>query len=138
MMLIFIVTAGVHTPLVDLGYVKTPYLISFAFMAIVFTFVIDIATQYRAGLASQIRLAEWQRRWNALLESLPVAIRMNDLQGNVVFENSENKRVRSLIVSEKPDVVGSLSNDESSKTRGRDSERIFVGTDGEFHHMLWD
>lgn len=33
--LVFILTAGIHTPLVDAGIVQTPYMISFSFLAIV-------------------------------------------------------------------------------------------------------
>ena len=35
--LTFIVAAGIHTPLVDAGIIQTPYMISFAFLAIVIT-----------------------------------------------------------------------------------------------------
>ncbi len=41
---IFILSAGIHTPLVDAGLVATPYMISFSFLAIVFALSYQVVT----------------------------------------------------------------------------------------------
>ena len=41
--LFFILAAGIHTPLVDAGIIKTPYMISFAFLAIVIAMSYQLA-----------------------------------------------------------------------------------------------
>jgi signal transduction histidine kinase len=52
--IIFILLAGIHTPLVDLGIIRMPYMIGFAFLAIV------------AALTYQL-LSEWLKTQNDLL-----------------------------------------------------------------------
>ena len=43
--LLFIISAGIHTPLVDAGIVHAPYMISFAFLAIVATMSYQLASE---------------------------------------------------------------------------------------------
>jgi len=58
----FILAAGVHTPLVDAGLVATPYMISFSYLAIVFTFSYQVVMD--AVRAGQYKLELQQARLN--------------------------------------------------------------------------
>lgn len=83
----FIVAAGIHTPLVDVGIVKTPYLISLAFVAIVtalnYELVRDVSKRYdhaREIIASQ-------RRWDSLLANVQLAVVDLNPSGAIRFAN---------------------------------------------------
>jgi len=56
--LFFIVVAGVHTPLVDAGYLETPYLISLVFVAITLSLALGLVDEVAeaAVLSKQLRL----------------------------------------------------------------------------------
>ena len=58
----FILAAGVHTPLVDAGLVATPYMISFSYLAIVFTLSYQVVMD--AVRAGQYKLELQQARLN--------------------------------------------------------------------------
>jgi len=85
--LFFIVTAAIHTVLVDLGIAKTPYMISWAFMAIAIVFgsefVRDAAASAR--LDREIKLGE--ARWLALVEHVDLGIIGLSADGKISFAN---------------------------------------------------
>jgi transcriptional regulator with AAA-type ATPase domain len=58
--ILFMLTAGIHAPLVDAGVVRTPYMISFAFLAIVASMTYDLVRDAARAqeLARQLTIAE--------------------------------------------------------------------------------
>ena len=53
---VFMLLGGIHAPLVDIGWLKAPYMISFAYLAIVFAFAYELADSGRqASLLAQER-----------------------------------------------------------------------------------
>lgn len=66
----FILSAGVHTPLVDAGLVATPYMISFAFLAIVF------ALSYQVVIDA-VKVPGYQRELQQTRNSLNRYARVN-------------------------------------------------------------
>ncbi len=65
----FIVAAGVHTPLVDAGLVQTPYMISFAFLAIVMTMSYQIMSDVFRARDYEEELEETRQTLNQLARS---------------------------------------------------------------------
>jgi PAS domain S-box-containing protein len=85
--LFFIVTAAIHTVLVDVGSVKTPYMISWAFMAI----AVALGSEFIHEVASAARLStEMKRgeaRWQALIEHVDLGVIGLTAEGSISFAN---------------------------------------------------
>jgi two-component system sensor kinase FixL len=83
----FIIAAGIHTPLVDAGLVKTPYLISVAFVGIVAALNYELVLN--AAQASQRArvIAAGHQRWNSLLKNVQLAVVDLDREGRIRFAN---------------------------------------------------
>ena len=83
----FILVAGVEAPLVDLGILKLPYMISFAFLAIVAAMGYELGQEVvQAGqLAREVKANE--QRWRSLLENVELAVVGLDVQGHVNYVN---------------------------------------------------
>jgi two-component system, LuxR family, sensor kinase FixL len=94
--LFFIVVAGIHTPLVDAGIVKTPFLISIVFVSICFSqafgLVNDVA---RASALSQSLITE-RRQWNALVEGVELAVIRVDGDGMIAYANPFLTRISGM------------------------------------------
>ena len=86
-MVLFIVLAGIHAPLVDAGLVRTPYLISFAFLAIVAAMTYELVNE--ALLASKYArtIEASERRWRSLLENVPLLVAGVDRSGRIDYAN---------------------------------------------------
>ena len=84
---LFILLGGIHAPLVDAGIVATPYMVSFAFLAIVFAMSYEMVSEsIRAGhLAKEIEVKE--RRWRHLLDNIRLAVLGIDKEGRIDFVN---------------------------------------------------
>jgi len=84
---LFMVAAGVHTPLVDSGLVKTPYMVSFAFMAIVVAVSYELlrAVYLSSRLSQQVLVSE--ARWQALLNNVRLAVISFDSQARITLVN---------------------------------------------------
>ena len=84
---VFIVLGGVHAPLVDSGVLEMPYMVSFAFLAIVLALSYELVSE--AVLASHyaraIQVAE--TRWRTLLTNVELAVIGIDPQGKVSYAN---------------------------------------------------
>lgn len=63
---IFILFAGIHTPLVDAGRVRTPYMISFSFLAIVFALSYQVVRDAGRGVRYAQELLETRRNLDQL------------------------------------------------------------------------
>ena len=77
--LFFILLAGVHTPLVDAGIVATPYMISFAFLAIVISMSYQLA-------ADAMRAAQELQQSQKALEHLARANLLGELSSAIAHE----------------------------------------------------
>lgn len=64
--LFFILVAGIHTPLVDAGIIKTPYMISFTFLAIVIAMSYQIAMDALRARDAEKELQQTRHNMNQL------------------------------------------------------------------------
>lgn len=83
----FIIAAGIHTPLVDAGIVKTPYLISVAFVAIVVALNYELVRNVSLTLDRAREIEAGQRRWNSLLTNVQLAVLDLDQAGIIRYAN---------------------------------------------------
>ncbi len=85
--LLFTVAAGIHTPLVDIGYISSPYLIAFAYLFIVLAagFEISFDVIRSANLSKEVIANE--RRWRTLLENIQLLVVGLDRSGKVNYVN---------------------------------------------------
>jgi two-component system sensor kinase FixL len=83
----FIVLGGIHAPLVDAGVVETPYMISFAFLAIVLALSYELVSDavLASRYAKEIRTSE--ARWRSLLTDVQLAVIGVDPQGRINYIN---------------------------------------------------
>lgn len=85
--LFFILVAGVHTPLVDAGLVRTPYMISFAFIAIAVAMSAELVDQVVRTAAYGRELSSWEKKWRSLLNEIHLAVVGLDRNGRVDYVN---------------------------------------------------
>ncbi|NOR69079.1 MAG: PAS domain S-box protein, partial [Methylomarinum sp.] len=83
----FIVSAGIHTPLVDAGLIETPYMISFSFLAIVLTMSYQMVTEAIAAGAYNRQITANEKRWHTLLEKVQLLVISLDHQGTIDYIN---------------------------------------------------
>jgi signal transduction histidine kinase len=79
---VFILLAGVHTPLVDVGLIKTPYLIGFFFLAI----VVGLTNELVRDIARASRTANELRRVQSELEHLGRVTLLGELTAALAHE----------------------------------------------------
>jgi PAS domain S-box-containing protein len=83
----FIIAAGIHTPLVDAGIVKTPYMISVAFVAIVVALNYEMARNASNTLRHSREIAAGRQRWESLLTNVQLAVVDLDPAGTIRYAN---------------------------------------------------
>ena len=83
----FILLGGVHTPLVDAGLIETPYMIGFAYLAIVLALSYELVSEavLASSYAKEIRASE--ARWRSLLTDVQLAVIGIDPEGRVSYAN---------------------------------------------------
>jgi PAS domain S-box-containing protein len=83
----FIVLGGIHAPLVDAGVVETPYMVSFAFLAIVLALSYELVSDavLASRYAKEIRTSE--ARWRSLLTDVQLAVIGVDPRGRINYTN---------------------------------------------------
>jgi len=83
----FIVLGGIHAPLVDAGLIATPYMVSFAFLAIVAALSYELVSDavLTSRYAGEIQASE--ARWRSLLTEVQLAVIGIDPQGRVNYAN---------------------------------------------------
>jgi PAS domain S-box-containing protein len=83
----FILLGGIHSPLVDAGLIDTPYMVSFAFLAIVTALSYELVSEavLASRYAKDIRASE--ARWSALLTGVQLAVIGVDPRGRVTYSN---------------------------------------------------
>ena len=83
----FMVLAGVHTPLVDAGIIPMPYIVSFAFLAIIIAMSVELSRDVlRASILSH-EVASNERRWRSLVDSVKLLVIGLDTKGSVDYIN---------------------------------------------------
>ena len=84
---LFLLLGLVHSILVDSGILQTPYMISFAYLAMVMATSYDLASDAVRvpQLTREIRANE--KRWRDLLENVQLAVVVVDRQGRINFAN---------------------------------------------------
>jgi two-component system sensor kinase FixL len=97
---VFIVLGGIHAPLVDAGIVETPYMVSFAFLAIVLALSYELVSN--AVLASRYarEIQANERRWRALLTNVHLAVIGIDPQGRITDANPFLERLTGFSTEE--------------------------------------
>jgi PAS domain S-box-containing protein len=96
----FLVVGGVHTSLVDAGIVATPYLISFAFLAVILGMALELSDDVvRASLLTR-EVAANERRWRTLLEDVQLLVIGVDGQGRIEYVNPFFSRVTGFSADE--------------------------------------
>lgn len=83
----FILLGGIHAPLVDAGVIQTPYMISFAFLAIVLALSYELVSN--AVLASRYakEIQANEERWRSLLSEVQLAVIGIDPIGQINYAN---------------------------------------------------
>lgn len=86
-MTFFILLGGIHSPLVDASLLPMPYIISFAFLAIVLAMTYELVND--AILASRYasEIAASEKRWRLLLENVPLLVAGVDREGRIDYTN---------------------------------------------------
>lgn len=86
-MIFFMLAAGIHTPLVDEGFIKTPYMISFAFLAILIAMAYELGRDvFRASELSK-EVVSNEQRWRTLLENVQFLICGMDKDEIIYYAN---------------------------------------------------
>jgi len=102
---LFMVGAGIHTPLVDAGIVATPYMVSFAFLAIVMAMTYElVSTAFMASrYATQLQAQE--ARWRTLLENVQLLVVGLNSDGRTDYINPYG---RQLLGFADRDIIGAV------------------------------
>jgi PAS domain S-box-containing protein len=84
---LFLGFALVHTTLVDLGYLASPYMISYLFVGIVVVTSYELALRVasEASLSERVRLDE--QRWRTLLEEVELLVARIRIDGVIEYAN---------------------------------------------------
>lgn len=85
--LVFIVAAGVHAPLVDASVIQTPYMIGFAFLAIVGAMSYELGSDAVRAAQLSREVAHNERRWRSLLEGVELLVIGADAEGRINYVN---------------------------------------------------
>lgn len=148
--LFFIVVAGVHTPMVDAGLVKTPFVISLVFVAICFSLALDLADDVVRSVQLNAVLLKERQRWDALTENVDLAVIRVDGEGRIAYVNPFLERISgrsvhqlvgapvSLLVPEEDrlevEKLSSSTLDWKSRARKR---RPLKSVGGATHQLVW-
>jgi len=115
--LLFIISAGIHTPLVDAGIVHTPYMVSFAFLAIVATMSYQLASEAMRAQYVQRELQQTRRqldqlaRLNLLGECTTVIAHELNQPLTAILSNAQAARKHLAGNSASPEVIGEILDD---------------------------
>ena len=106
----FIVAAGAYTPLLDVGVLQTPSIISFMFLAIVVAISIELSGEIIRSSVLSREIVASEQRWRTLLENVEMLVVGVDGKGlityvNPSFETSTGYAAQDLIGKSWFDVV---------------------------------
>ena len=100
--LLFIIIAGIHTPLVDAGIIVTPYAISFAFLAIILAMGFQLSNDVVKSAFYSEEVKKNENRWRTLLENVQLLVVGLDNEGKI---NYVNPYFLKLTGYQKPEVI---------------------------------
>jgi PAS domain S-box-containing protein len=149
-LIFFIAVGGIHTPLVDAGIIQTPYMVPFAFLAIVIAMSYELVTDVvEAGhLAREIKINE--KRWRSLMESIQLAVVELDTKGFICYANPffeqfigldaaslKNRRIVSLLTSQDARKMEQRLREIPETGINAHSEWHMINADGKKVEMTW-
>lgn len=85
--LVFILAGGIHSPLVDSGIVKTPYMISWAFVAIAVSLGWQLVRDATAVVRYSRQVRQSEARWRILMENVEIGVIGTTAEGSISFAN---------------------------------------------------
>jgi len=85
--LLFISAAGIHTPMVDLGIVASPYLVTFAYLLIIAAMGFEMSNDIIRSAQLLKRVQSQESRWHNLLENVQLLVVGLDSAGHVNYVN---------------------------------------------------
>jgi len=86
-MILFITGAGIHTPLVDMGIVNSPYLVTFAYLFVVIAMGFEISYSVISSAQLSREVLANERRWRSLLENVQLLVVQLDTTGKIKYAN---------------------------------------------------
>ena len=113
---VFVLLGGVHAPLVDAGLITTPYMISFALLAMVMALSYELVSE--AVLASRYarEIEAGNRWWQSLLSKVRLSVIGVDAEGRISCRSGEKRTLR-------------LSSVELESPEGRHEGVLHIGED---------
>ncbi|MEP3429965.1 MAG: PAS domain S-box protein [Roseibium sp.] len=148
--LFFIITAGIHTVLVDLSIIKSPYMISWAFIAIAVALGMELVRDAASAARLNLDLHASEARWRVLLENIKLGVISLSVDGTITFSN---EAMLSLFGRKREEIIGrsiaefvppSLRNDlkeriETARKAGprARTEYPLLDADGNQHEVVW-
>jgi PAS domain S-box-containing protein len=133
----FILLGGIHSPLVDAGLIATPYMISFAFLAIVVALSYELVSDavLAARYAKEIEVSE--ARWQSLLTGVQLAVIGIDPRGRITYANPFLER---LLGYRSDDLIGRhVASLVPERDRAELTERLAAAArTGPRPHSRWD
>jgi signal transduction histidine kinase len=104
--ILFILLAGIHTPLVDLGVIHTPYMIGFAFLAIVAALTYELLIEWFKTQSDLLRTRrELERLTRAVMLGEVAAGLAHELNQPLSAILSNAQAGRRILAKEEPDFV---------------------------------
>ena len=84
---VFMLFGGIHSMLVDSGIVATPYMVSFAYLAIVVTMSYELVSDAMQAPKLAREVEANQKRWIDLLNNVQLAVIAIDPKGLITYHN---------------------------------------------------
>jgi len=100
---IFIILAGIHTPLVDAGIIHSPYAISFAFLAIIIAMGLQLSDDVVKSAIYSAEIKRSEKRWRTLLENVQLLVVGLNSEGKIDYVNPYFLKVTGY---QDPEVMG--------------------------------
>ena len=149
-MIFFMMAAGIHTPLVDEGIIKTPYMISFTFLAILIAMAYELGRDvFRASELSKEIISN-EQRWRSLLEDVQFLVVGVDLDGIIYYANPYylettsyareeiiGKHYNFVLSPKEKNKIGELTDILEREKRLPNTQVSIVTKDGEERNIYW-
>lgn len=116
---VFILLGGIHAPLVDAGLVQTPYMVGFAFLAIVAGMSYELLSEALLAGRYAKEIDAGERRWKSLLDTVPVYVAVLDRDGRIDYANPLLCKVSGYTSDELSNVHFTDLLDERERERGK-------------------
>ena len=147
---IFLLFGGVHSMLVDNGIIATPYMVSFAYLAIVIAMSYEMVSQAIQVPVLTREVAARQKRWQDLLDNVQLAVIAVDKDGIITYVNPFLQKLSGYPENElmHKSVAKLIPASEQEKLKSRLLHAIEAGppphsnwriinASGKEHHLAW-